>query len=222
MSSKYPPVKNSAYTFRVYLFAQDDNQIQQTVTLAAGDFQSSGDGGAFGNLATLPSESPAGSGQILVSLSAGEMNYDEVTVRAIDAAGAEWHSAAWVIHTAAQTLDTMDANIDAALADTNELQTDWANGGRLDVILDARASQTTADDILTDTGTDGVVVAPRTIEGGLDEIEALRLILAALVGKATGGGTATVTFRNIGDTKDRIILTVDSSGNRSAVTLDAS
>ena len=37
------------------------------------------------------------------------------------------------------------------LADTNELQTDWANGGRLDLILDARASQTTADAIETDT-----------------------------------------------------------------------
>jgi hypothetical protein len=35
------------------------------------------------------------------------------------------------------------------LADTNELQTDWVNGGRLDVILDARASQTSVDDLPT-------------------------------------------------------------------------
>jgi hypothetical protein len=35
------------------------------------------------------------------------------------------------------------------LADTNELQTDWANGGRLDLILDARASQTSVDDLPT-------------------------------------------------------------------------
>lgn len=47
------------------------------------------------------------------------------------------------------------------VADTNELQTDWANGGRLDVILDARASQASVDtidgivdSILVDTGTD--------------------------------------------------------------------
>lgn len=47
------------------------------------------------------------------------------------------------------------------VADTNELQTDWANGGRLDVILDARASQASVDTIdgivdaiLIDTGTD--------------------------------------------------------------------
>lgn len=49
----------------------------------------------------------------------------------------------------------------AIVADTNELQTDWANGGRLDLILDARASQASVDtidgivdSILVDTGTD--------------------------------------------------------------------
>jgi len=52
----------------------------------------------------------------------------------------------------------LDTEIAAILADTNELQTDWANGGRLDLILDARASQTSVDtidgivdDILVDT-----------------------------------------------------------------------
>lgn len=39
----------------------------------------------------------------------------------------------------------LDTEIAAILADTNELQTDWANGGRLDNILDARASQTSVD-----------------------------------------------------------------------------
>lgn len=43
----------------------------------------------------------------------------------------------------------LDTEIAAILADTNELQTDWANGGRLDVILDARASQTSVDDLPT-------------------------------------------------------------------------
>jgi len=35
---------------------------------------------------------------------------------------------------------TLEADLDAILADTNELQTDWHNGGRLDVILDGAAS----------------------------------------------------------------------------------
>jgi len=32
---------------------------------------------------------------------------------------------------------TIDANVDLVLADTGELQTDWTNGGRLDLLLDA-------------------------------------------------------------------------------------
>lgn len=43
----------------------------------------------------------------------------------------------------------LDTEIAAILADTNELQTDWANGGRLDLILDALASQTSVDDLPT-------------------------------------------------------------------------
>jgi hypothetical protein len=50
-----------------------------------------------------------------------------------------------------------NADITAILADTNELQTDWANGGRLDLIVDA---------ILVDTGTtlDGRI--PAALVGG--------------------------------------------------------
>jgi hypothetical protein len=46
------------------------------------------------------------------------------------------------------------ANLATVLADTNELQTDWTNGGRLDLILDG---------ILDDTGTTGVVLATSAI-----------------------------------------------------------
>lgn len=49
----------------------------------------------------------------------------------------------------ASILAAVDTEVAAILADTNELQTDWANGGRLDVILDARASQTSVDDLPT-------------------------------------------------------------------------
>lgn len=48
-------------------------------------------------------------------------------------------------------IDSNSTQLAAIVADTNELQTDWANGGRLDLILDARAAQTTADAIETDT-----------------------------------------------------------------------
>lgn len=58
------------------------------------------------------------------------------------------------------------------------------------------------------------------VEGTYDVKEALRLLLAFCVGKASGGGTAAPTFRDTADAKDRIIMTVDANGNRTAVTLD--
>ena len=39
-------------------------------------------------------------------------------------------------------------------------------------------------------------------------------------GKASGGGTTSISFRDNADSKNRIVATVDSSGNRTAVTLD--
>ena len=50
--------------------------------------------------------------------------------------------------TAVQIRQEMDSNstqLALIVGDTNELQTDWADGGRLDAILDARASQASVD-----------------------------------------------------------------------------
>lgn len=47
-----------------------------------------------------------------------------------------------------------------------------------------------------------------------------RLMPAAPAGKASGGGTTLVAFRDRADTKARISATVDESGNRTAVTVD--
>jgi hypothetical protein len=57
-----------------------------------------------------------------------------------------------------------------------------------------------------------------TVETGLDVTEALKLITAALAGKVSGAGTSTVTIRDVNDTANRIVATVDTSGNRTAVT----
>lgn len=59
------------------------------------------------------------------------------------------------------------------------------------------------------------------VETGLTPRQALRLATAALAGKISGAGTATVTIRNTADTKDRITATVDpTTGNRTAITTD--
>jgi hypothetical protein len=59
------------------------------------------------------------------------------------------------------------------------------------------------------------------IESGLTLRQALRLVAAATAGKISGGGTATVTIRNaVADGVDRLVATVDTDGNRTAITYD--
>ena len=62
-------------------------------------------------------------------------------------------------------LDAMNTSVSAILVDTNELQTDWANGGRLDLIIDA---------ILVDTAEIGAAGAGLTEAGGTgDQLTAI-------------------------------------------------
>lgn len=49
--------------------------------------------------------------------------------------------------------------------------------------------------------------------------QALKLMVAVLGAKASGGGTATITYRNAADTANVVVATVDANGNRTAVTL---
>lgn len=90
------------------------------------------------------------------------------------------------------------------------------------------------DAILADTGTDGVVLSSATrdaIAASLLDLaagvqtdwtlrQALRIILATAAGKISGAATTTITIRDVGDAKDRIVATVDGDGNRSAITYD--
>jgi len=89
------------------------------------------------------------------------------------------------------------------------------------------------DEVLTDTGTtlpasfaalatdediaDAVLGA--AVEGSYTLQQLLQLMAGVLFGKASGGGTTTVTFRNLSDTGNRVVATVDANGNRTAVTL---
>lgn len=58
-------------------------------------------------------------------------------------------------------------------------------------------------------------------QDGLTFAELTLLMGSAILGKASGAATATVVFRALDDSKDRVTATVDADGNRSAVTLDA-
>lgn len=58
------------------------------------------------------------------------------------------------------------------------------------------------------------------VEGSYDLRETLRLMASTLLGKLSGAATTTITIRDTGDTKDRVVATVDADGNRTSVTLD--
>jgi hypothetical protein len=59
--------------------------------------------------------------------------------------------------------------------------------------------------------------------GTVTVADALRIILSAVAGKLTGADGTTVSIRDMMDSKNRIVATVDSNGNRTAITtLDGS
>ncbi len=112
------------------------------------------------------------------------------------------------------------ANLDTQIGDlpTNaELAT--ALAGADDAVLSAVAALS----IPTATqNADALLDRAAGVETNRTLRQALRLMLAALCGKASGLAGTSVAYRDTNDTTNRISATVDSDGNRTAVTLDAS
>jgi hypothetical protein len=60
------------------------------------------------------------------------------------------------------------------------------------------------------------------IEAGIPAGELVRLMTATLINKATGVGTPIERYRDVGDAKDRLVITFDDAGNRLSVVRDGS
>lgn len=116
MATYAPPKKNTEYIMYVALEDQANaGEFKSNPTLAAGDVKVSKDGGALTNLATLPTVTPASSVMVKVTLSASEMNGDNVTVVFSDAAGDEWYDLVINLQTATKQFDdlsTFDSTTD--------------------------------------------------------------------------------------------------------------
>jgi hypothetical protein len=78
------------------------------------------------------------------------------------------------------------------LADTNELQTDWTNGGRLDLIIDATATQSSLTTLITTVGVAGVGLTEAGGDG--DHLTAINLPNQTMdiVGNITGNLSGSV------------------------------
>jgi hypothetical protein len=81
------------------------------------------------------------------------------------------------------------------------------------------ASPAAVSDIPSAASNAAAVLAA-TVEGSITVVKMLRGFGSALLGKASGLATTTAVYRNASDSKDVITATVDSDGDRSAVTLD--
>lgn len=112
-----------------------------------------------------------------------------------------------VVATGAITTTTFAAGaIDAAAIAANAIGASEIATGAIDA--DALAADA-VDEILDDTIGDGTITVR----------QALRVLLAGMAAKLSGAATATVTIRNVADSQDVIVATVDASGNRSATTV---
>lgn len=115
----------------------------------------------------------------------------------------------------AAKLDNLDATVSsrfaAASAPTNFPVLSITAGGLVDVNdkTGFRLSATGVDDIHDET-----------FESTITWRQLNRLMLSVLAGKSSGGGSATLNFRDYADLINRITATVDANGNRTAITLN--
>ena len=131
-------------------------------------------------------------------------------------------------HTTSGTFgEQLATDVDAILADTNELQTDWADGGRLDLIIDSILSGLSTI-VLTSTERNAIADAllDRTdgVETDYTVRGAMRLMLAAQAGLCSitdnTDGTFNVIYRDMADSKNRLDATTDKIGRRTVVNKD--
>ncbi len=112
MQSFANPKKNAIYIFYVALIDTAARPaFKAAPTLATGDFKVSTDGGAFANLGTIPAVTPAGGIAVKVTLSAAEMDGDNVVVQFIDASGAQWDQVVITLVTSDNDLDDISSQV---------------------------------------------------------------------------------------------------------------
>lgn len=117
----------------------------------------------------------------------------------------------------AAEIATIDGKADAIQAVTDSLV---MTGGKLWVLDDEGNPLPHTNDIPAASDNADAILAA-TYEGSETVKDHLRLARAALYGKANGLDGTTVHFRDAADAKNRLTATVDSDGNRTAVTTDA-
>lgn len=119
-------------------------------------------------------------------------------------------------------VDTLEAAVAAVQADTDNIQTRLPAAlvnGRMDSYVGELANDViTAAKVAADVGTEiATAVWDFAVEGVFTAKQLMRGYASALFGKSTGQNTTTRRYRDLADTKDRIVATTDATG-RTAIT----
>ena len=197
----YAIPKNAvAYIYYGCLVSQADTKLFKSVpTIAAGDFKVSIDGGAFANLATLPTNTP-GTFSVKFSLSAAEMTGDNILVVANDVAGAEWCDQSWNIQTAPRgvadlTFPTVSGrSLDVSA--TGEAGLDWANIGGPTTAVNLSATNINVSQVVASvSGAVGSVTgAVGSVTGAVGSVTGAAGSVTGNVGGSVASVTAGVTL----------------------------
>ncbi|MDD3885178.1 MAG: hypothetical protein PHW66_09665 [Gallionella sp.] len=185
------PKKNTAFTFAIGLGSRLARPaFQAAPTLAAGDFKVSIDGGAFTNLATLPTVTPAGGTRVQIAMSAAEMNGDNIMVQCIDAAGGEWDDVIITFDLSVRNADDLatPTNITAGVITTVTNLTNAPTAGDLTATM--KTSVTTAATAATPTAA-AVTGAVGSVTGAVGSVTGAVGSVTGAVGSVTAGVTVT-------------------------------
>ena len=107
-----------------------------------------------------------------------------------------------------------EAGLVASLSGSGSIDADASAIGSMSATVTLAESGTLTAQAVADA------VWAQIIEAGYTADDVLRLLAAANAGKLSGASGSTITIRDLGDTTDRIVATVDASGNRLSITLD--
>lgn len=188
------PVKNVAFTFSLSLVDSANRPaFKASPTLAAGDFKVSIDGGAFNNLASLPTVAPASGRNVEVALSQSEMNGDRIVVQCVDAAGAEWDDVMVAISTIDPTVASIGADVikisgDATAADNLETMLD-GTGGQTLTLGQLRINSSSANGAIDIDNSGGAAIDARN-SGGSSAAVLVDGVGAGVSVISRGSGTA--------------------------------
>ena len=106
-------------------------------------------------------------------------------------------------------IDSNSTQLAAIVADTNELQADWVDGGRLDLILDARSSQASVDSLISDLLTTQMTESYAADGVAPTLAQALMLIQQRLYDFAISGTALTV--KKLDGSTTAATITLDSA-----------